>query len=123
MHLINNRLIALFVAFTVAFSSIWVMSPNAIADAIKQDTGYFQQQVQQQAQQQTQQNQTDDYQVSQNQTCNHGCLMAFHLLGLAANLSINVFAFNEAAVVFSHTNHFLEDPLLQGPYRPPLTLS
>lgn len=61
--------------------------------------------------------------VAQNQQCNHGCHMAFHLLGFAENISTNVFAFNGAPVVFSYANHLLENPLLQGPYRPPLTLS
>lgn len=119
MHLINNRLIAIFVAFSVAFASLWAMSPEAIADAIKEDTTiYFQQEVQK-----VHQNQSSHDQVTQNQTCNHGCHIALHLLGFAENISTNVFAFNEASVVFSYANHLLENPLLQGPYRPPLTLS
>ncbi len=119
MHLINNRLIALFVAFSVAFASLWAMSPDAIADAIKEDTtSYFHQEVQK-----AHQNQNKHDQVTQNQTCNHGCHIAFHLLGFAETNSSNVFAFNESPVVFSYPNHLLENPLLQGPYRPPLTLS
>lgn len=119
MHLINNRLIAIFVAFSVAFASLWAMSPEAIADAIKEDTtAYFQQEVQK-----VHQNQNKHEHVAQNQQCNHGCHMAFHLLGFAENTSTNVFAFNESPVVFSYANHLLENPLLQGPYRPPLTLS
>lgn len=119
MHLINNRLIALLVAFSVAFASLWAMSPEAIADAIKEDTAaYFQQEVQK-----VHQNQNKHEHLSQNQHCNHGCHMAFHLLGFAENISTNVFAFNESPVVFSYANHLLENPLLQGPYRPPLTLS
>ncbi|MFA6041491.1 MAG: hypothetical protein WC733_08300 [Methylophilus sp.] len=118
MRMINNRLIAIFVAFSVAFASLWAMSPEAIADAIKQDTDYFQQQVQK-----VNINQTNHDYVSQNQTCNHGCHIAFHLLGFAENISTTVFAFNEAQPVFSYANHLLDNPQLQGPYRPPLTLS
>lgn len=119
MHLINNRLIAIFVAFSVAFASLWAMSPEAIVDAIKEDTtAYFQQEVQK-----VHQAQNKHEHLSQNQHCNHGCQIAFHLLGFAENTSTNVFAFNESPVVFSYANHPLENPLLQGPYRPPLTLS
>lgn len=119
MHLINNRLIALFVAFSLAFASLWAMSPDAIADAIKEDTmSAFHQEAQNIHQKQNKQEH-----VTQNQHCNHGCHMAFHLLGFAENTSTNVFAFNESPVVFSYANHLLENPLLQGPYRPPLTLS
>ena len=119
MHLINNRLIALFVACSVAFASLWAMSPDAIADAIKDDAKSYSHQEAQN----THQNQKIHEHVTQNQTCNHGCHMAFHLLGFAENISTKVFAFNEAPVVFSYANHLLENPLLQGPYRPPLTLS
>jgi len=119
MHLIKNRLIALFVAFSVAFASLWAMSPDAIADAIKEDTtAYFHQEVQS-----AHQNQSKHEHVAQNQQCNHGCHMAFHLLGFAENTSTNVFAFNESQTVFSHANQLLDSPHLQGPYRPPLTRS
>lgn len=108
MHLINNRLIALFVAFSVAFASLWAMSPDAIADAIKEDTAaYFYQEVQK-----AHQNHSKQEQVAQNQHCNHGCQIAFHLLGFAENTSTNVLVFNEAPVVFSYANHLLENPLL-----------
>ncbi|HPH05182.1 MAG TPA: hypothetical protein PL131_04845 [Methylotenera sp.] len=115
MRLINNRLVALFVAFSVAFASLWAMSPDAIADAIKEDTtAYFQQEVQK-----VHQNQNKHEHLSQNQHCNHGCHMAFHLLGFAEEGSASIFAFNESPAVFSYANHLLENPLLQGPYRPP----
>lgn len=119
MHLINKRFVSLFLAFSVAFASLWATSPDAIADAIKEDiTAYFHQTLQK-----VHQNQSKQEQVAQNKQCNYGCQIAFHLLGVAENISTNVFAFNEAPVVFSYANHLLENPLLQGPYRPPLTLS
>jgi len=119
MHLIRNRFISLFVAFSVAFASLWAMSPDAIADAIKEDTtAYFHQEMQS-----FHQNQDKHEHVAQNQQCNHGCHIAFHLLGFAESSTADVFAFNESAVVFSYADHLLENPLLQGPYRPPLLLS
>ncbi|NOT18770.1 MAG: hypothetical protein HOP24_00645 [Sideroxydans sp.] len=119
MHLINNRLITLLVAFSVAFASLWAMSPDAIADAIKEDTtAYLHQEVQS-----THQNQNKHEHVAQSQQCNHGCHMAFHLLGFAENTSTNVFAFNEPNIDIPYAKHLFESPLLQGLYRPPLTLS
>ena len=119
MRLINNRLIAIFVAFSVAFASLWAMSPEAIADAIKEDTTiYFQQEVQK-----VNQNQSSHDQVTQNQTCNHGCHIALHLLGFAENTSTSIFAFNESSTVTPYPNHPLESPHLNGLYRPPLILS
>lgn len=119
MHLIRNRFISLFVAFSVAFASLWAMSPDAIADAIKEDTtAYFHQEIQS-----SHQIQGKHEHVAQNQQCNHGCHIAFHLLGFAESSTTEVFAFNESTLVFSFTDHLLENPLLQGPYRPPLTLS
>ncbi len=118
MPLIKNRLIALFVAFSVAFVSLWVTSPEALADAIKEDTtAYFHQEMQQTAHQ----NKHDP--VTQNQQCNHGCHMACHLLGFAEAGSTNIFEFNESPTVFSYASHLLENPFLQGPYRPPLSIS
>lgn len=119
MYPIKKRLFSLFVAFSVAFASLWAMSPEAVADTLKEDTGYFHQEVKQVAHQ----NDSQHNHVGQNQTCNHGCHMAFHLLGFAENTSANVFAFNESPVVFSYANHLLDNPHLQGPYRPPLTHS
>lgn len=119
MRLIKSRLISLFVAFTVAFASLWAMSPEAIADAIKEDTAaYFQQEVQN-----VNQNHNSHDQVTQNQTCNHGCHIALHLLGFAENISTSVLAFNESSTVTPHANQLLECPHLNGPYRPPLTFS
>lgn len=118
MHLIKNRLISLVVAFSVAFASLWAMSPEAMADVIKEDTSvYFHQE------QHDHQNQSSHDDSTQNQTCNHGCHMAFHLLGFAENISTYVFAFNESSTVIPYANHLLENPFLQGLYRPPLTLS
>lgn len=112
MHLIKNRLIAMFIAFSLAFTSLWVTSPEALADAIKEDTSaYFHQ------------NKNTHDQATQNQQCNHGCHMAFHLLGFAECNSTNIFEFNESPVAFSFSDHLLENPFLQGPYRPPLTIS
>jgi hypothetical protein len=119
MHLINNRLVALFVAFSVTFASLWAMSPDAIADAIMEDTtAYFHQETQD-----AHQNLSKHEHVAQNQQCNHGCHIAFHLLGFAETTSSNFFGFNESSVVFSYADHLFESPLLQGLYRPPLTLS
>lgn len=122
MYLIRKRLFSLFVAFSVAFASLWAMSPDAIADAIKEDTtAYFLQHDQQQFQKVAQQDQHEHTQ--QTQDCNHGCHIAFHLLGFAETSTTNVFAFNESQTVFSYANHLLDNPHLQGPYRPPLTHS
>jgi len=115
-----KRLFSLFVAFNIAFASLWAMSPDAIADAIKEDTAVY---YNQHDQQQVAQNQNDHEHVTQGQTCNHGCHIAFHLLGFAPASSTNVFAFNESQTVFSHANQLLDSPHLQGPYRPPLTRS
>jgi ABC-type nickel/cobalt efflux system permease component RcnA len=120
MHLIKNRLLSLFVAFSVAFASLWAMSPDAIADAIQEEAMVY---FNQHDQQQVAQIQHDQDHAAQNQTCNHGCHMAFHLLGFAATTTTNVFAFNESPTVFSYANLLLDNPHLQGPYRPPLTLS
>ena len=117
MRLINNRLIAIFVAFSVAFASLWAMSPDAIADAIKEDIAS----VFHQEKQNVFQNQNTQEHVTQSQTCNHGCHIAFHLLGFAETITTNVFTFNESQVVFSYANKVLDNPHLQGPYRPPLT--
>lgn len=122
MHLIRNRFISLFVAFSVAFASLWAMSPDAVADAIKEDTtSYFHEHDQQKEIQVTHQDQHEHTQ--QAPQCNHGCHIAFHLLGFAETNSSNVFGFNESTVVFSYADHLFESPLLQGLYRPPLTLS
>lgn len=119
MFLTKNKLISLFTAFSVAFASLWAMSPDAIADAIKEDTTtYFHQEVQS-----AHQTQNKHEHVAQNQQCNHGCHIAFHLLGFAENSSTDVFAFNEDNSVIPYTGHLFESPLLQGLYRPPLTLS
>lgn len=114
-----RKLFSLFVAFNIAFASLWAVSPDAVADTIKQDMGYFQQEMQQKPHQ----NQNKHDYVNPKQQCNHGCQIAFHLLGFAENISTSVFAFNESPIVFSYVNHLFENPLLQGPYRPPLTLS
>jgi len=114
----KTKLIAIFVAFSVTFASLWAMSPEAVADTIKEDAGYFHQEVQK-----VHQNQNTHDQVTQNQTCNHGCHIACHLLGFSEMNPVNVFAFNESSIVFPYINHLLENPLLQGPYRPPISLS
>ena len=122
MHQIKNRLISLLVAFSLAFASLWAMSPDAIADVIKDNTTvYLLQHDQQQFKKLAQQDQHEHTQ--QTQDCNHGCHMAFHLLGFPEISTTNVFAFNESQTLFSYANHLLDNPHLQGPYRPPLTRS
>lgn len=120
MYQAKIRLFSLFVAFSVAFASLWAMSPDAIADAIKENTMVY---FSQHDQQQVAQIQHDQDHATQSQTCNHGCHIAFHLLGFTPASSTNVFAFNESQVVFTYANHLLDNPHLQGPYRPPLTRS
>lgn len=122
MYVIRKRLFSLFVALSVAFASLWTMSPDAIADAIKEDTAaYFHEHDQQKLKQVAYQDQQENTQ--QTQDCNHGCHIAFHLLGFAETSATNVFVFNESQSAFTYTNHLLDNPHLQGPYRPPLTRS
>ena len=122
MYLVRKRLFSLFVAFSVAFASLWAMSPDAVADAIKEDTtAYFHEHDQQKLKQVAYQDQHEH--TKQAQQCNHGCHIAFHLLGFAEESSVCIFAFNESATVFSYASHLLDNPYLQGPYRPPLTIS
>lgn len=122
MYLVRKKLFSLFVAFTVAFASLWAMSPDAVADAIKEDTAaYFHEHDQQKVVEITHHDQHEHTQ--QAPQCNHGCHIAFHLLGFAENNAANVFVFHESSTVFSYANHLLDNPYLQGPYRPPLTIS
>jgi hypothetical protein len=48
----RKRLFSLFVAFSIAFASLWAMSPDAVPDAIKEDTtAYFHEHDQQKIEQ------------------------------------------------------------------------
>lgn len=58
------------------------MSPDAIADAIREDTtAYFNQHDQEKVVQ----NQSDHNHTTQSQTCNYGCHIAFHWLGFCSS--------------------------------------
>ena len=122
MHLIKKRAIALFVAFTLVFVSLWATSPDAIADAIKAETPEYMLAM---ALHHHDSADSVKYanQTSPSQHCNHGCHVAMHLLGFAANTTSNGVATDHARPVFSFSDQLISNPYLQGPFRPPLSPS
>lgn len=119
MHLIQNRAIALFVAFTLVCASLWATSPDATADAIKADTpGYILS-----VHHHDGDNVKYGDQSNPSQHCNHGCHVAMHLLGFAADTTSHGMAPEHARLAFSFSDQLISNPYLQGPFRPPLAAS
>jgi|SRR3989338_1552789 len=121
MHLISRKMIAVFTALSLAFSALWVMSPEALADAIEADSHSYVHEFAEHHHNADLANHND--QATQNQHCNHGCHVSVHLLGFAEINLATDFGLIESQAIFSFSDNLSDNPYLQGPFRPPLAVS
>jgi hypothetical protein len=117
MFLKFRRLIAVITLVAVAASALWAVNPDVLFDGMTAEIDSAEHyalnvDVSVQA--------TDHEQSMPGQTCNHGCHAASHLIGLFENtdLGFNTPKLLQTVALSSQNQH--DNPLLQGPYRPPL---
>lgn len=110
--------IATITAVAIIFAALWATSPAVLLDVMQADNALL---VQAQADFNNTQDHVDEHdQNKSGQTCNHGCHVASHLVGLT---EINVFTKTPRPIVrltVSDLSQFIANPSLKGPYRPPL---
>jgi len=119
MQLISRKMITAIIALSLAFSTLWATSPEALADAIKTD-GYIQELAEHHVHADFANHQD---QTSQNQHCNDGCHISVHLLGFAERTLATSFGLIESQAAFLFSDDLSDNPYLQGPFRPPLAVS
>lgn len=119
MHFISRKLIAALIAFSLAFSTLWATSPEALADAIKTDS--YIQEIAEHHVHADFANHKD--QTTQSQHCNDGCHISVHLLGFAETPVATDFGLIESQATFLFSDNLSDNPYLQGPFRPPLAVS
>lgn len=110
--------IATVTAVAIIFTALWATSPAVLIDVMQADNAAL---VQTQADSGDAEYHVDEHDQNKvGQTCNHGCHVASHLVGLT---EINVFITTPrpiARLAILDLSQLITSPFLKGPYRPPL---
>ena len=117
------RLRSLVAALTIVallFSAFWATGFDALSDTLKADTLVLEQHAHDVDYSQPQ---ADTHNKTfPEQSCNHGCHVAVHLLGLFETQTSAVSLPVLKRVASFEGDSVIDNPFLQGPFRPPLAL-
>ena len=114
-----RNVIAITTIVTLLISAFWATSPYVLSDVIKGETVVVNASPNRLIaldNDDIKDHKTSDY------VCNHGCQVASHLLGMIQTETVQVNAPLMAQVFFVSLDNQFSSPLLQGPFRPPVTL-
>ena len=114
-----RSLVAAFTILTLLFSAFWATGSDALSDTIKAETLVLEQHAHDVDHSQPQ---VDTHKTFPESSCNHGCHVAAHLIGFfetqasAAPLPVL------KRLASFEGDPAIDNPFLQGPFRPPLAL-
>ncbi len=115
-----RALVAIFTIVTLLFSAFWATGSDALSDTLKAETIVLEQHAHDVGYSQSQ---VDTHSKTfPEQSCNHGCHVAVHLLGLFENRSSTISLPVLKRVASFDGDPAIDNPFLQGPFRPPLAL-
>jgi hypothetical protein len=117
MSLKFRKLIAVITLVAVAASVFWAINSEVLFDGMTAEINsveHYALNVDVSIQS------TDHEQSMPDQTCNHGCHAASHLIGLFENTELGSDTPELLQIVALSSQNLHDNPFLQGPYRPPL---
>lgn len=117
---ISRTLIAAITIAAMVISALWATSPDALSDAMKVEMVILDQHPAAMNISVAHMDKQHD-QTAPAQSCNHGCHAASHLLGLFEASTTEIASPFVIRVASVDIDQLRINPLLQGPYRPPLT--
>ena len=111
--------IAVFTIVVMLFSALWATGADVLSDTLKAETIVLAQHAHDADHSQPQ---FDTHKTFPESSCNHGCHVAAHLLGFfEAQVSAVALPVLKRVASFEG-DPAIDNPFLQGPFRPPLTL-
>lgn len=114
-----RNLVAITTIFALILSALWATSPYVLSDVMKAETVVVKATADSFVA--LHDDDIDDHTTS-NYVCNHGCQVAYHLLGMIRTEPVQVNAALSTQVFFASLNNQFNSPFLQGPFRPPVAL-
>jgi len=119
MHSVSRLFIATFTIFAMLVSIAWTASPEVLHDVMESDSPalvFIQKDPAWASVENIHHGQT-----KQDQSCNHGCHASSHLLGFIETGIVGHRPSFKTAVLLQPSTPQINNPFLQGPFRPPLS--
>ena len=114
-----RNVIAITTIISLLISAFWATSPFVLSDVIKGETAV----VNASPNSLVALNNDDiENHKSSDYLCNHGCQVAYHLIGMIQSENVLLKTPLIAQVFFVASDKQFRSSFLQGPFRPPLTL-
>lgn len=114
-----RSLIAVFTIVTLLFSAFWATGSDVLSDSLKAETIVHAQHVHDLDHSQPQ---VDSHKTFPESSCNHGCHVTAHLLGFVETQASALALPDLKRVALFEGDPAIDNPFLQGPFRPPLAL-